>query len=303
MDEALELEDIDAAYCLLFLREVRDAAFATVDEEGLPAVRVIDVMMVEDGRLYFVAARGKAFCADIMRTRYVAIVGQSQDFRTCRLRGAVERPDDEAERHRLIDRIFELNPSMRELYPGDSTTCWNRSTCRMRKASTSISAASPSCACRSPWDRCAQPSKGSSSRTAARNAALAPTRVPKPASRRGRRMPSSRSIACAAGCAGRRAPSVRSTAVRDGARRADTLVLVAKECPVWTQHASHANLAVRIRVVGTAGFSAIWAYGGDHAIPQAEARSEFVMGCDLRTNAEAALVGTGARLRPATGSG
>ena len=33
MDEALELEDIDAAYCLLFLREVRDAAFATVDEE------------------------------------------------------------------------------------------------------------------------------------------------------------------------------------------------------------------------------------------------------------------------------
>ena len=46
MDEALELEDIDAAYCLLFLREVRDAAFATVDEEGLPAVRVIDVMMV-----------------------------------------------------------------------------------------------------------------------------------------------------------------------------------------------------------------------------------------------------------------
>ena len=41
MDEALELEDIDAAYCLLFLREVRDAAFATVDEEGLPAVRVI----------------------------------------------------------------------------------------------------------------------------------------------------------------------------------------------------------------------------------------------------------------------
>lgn len=27
MDEALELEDIDAAYCLLFLREVRDAAF------------------------------------------------------------------------------------------------------------------------------------------------------------------------------------------------------------------------------------------------------------------------------------
>lgn len=120
MDGKLEIEDIDATYCLRFLREVREAAFATVDEEGLPSVRVIDVMMVEGGRLYFVAARGKAFYADLMRTRYVALVGQSADFRTCRLRGAVERPDDEAERHRLIDRIFELNPSMRELYPGES---------------------------------------------------------------------------------------------------------------------------------------------------------------------------------------
>lgn len=120
MDGKPEIGGIDAAYCLRFLREVRDVAFATVDEEGLPAVRIIDVMMVEDGKLYFVAARGKAFYDDVMRTRFVAIVGQSSDFRTCRLRGRVERPDDEAERHRLIDCIFELNPSMPELYPGDS---------------------------------------------------------------------------------------------------------------------------------------------------------------------------------------
>ncbi len=32
----------------------------------------------------------------------------------------MEHPDDEAEQHRLVDRIFELNPSMQELYPGDS---------------------------------------------------------------------------------------------------------------------------------------------------------------------------------------
>ena len=60
---------VDADFCLRFLREVRDVAFATVDEDGLPAVRVIDVMMVEGGRLYFVAARGKAFYEQVMRTR------------------------------------------------------------------------------------------------------------------------------------------------------------------------------------------------------------------------------------------
>lgn len=120
MKQVPHTDDIDAGYCLRFLREVRDVAFATTDEAGLPAVRIIDVMMVEGGRLYFVAARGKAFYADVMRTRFVAIVGQSPDFRTCRLRGVVEHPDDEAEQHRLVDRIFELNPSMQELYPGDS---------------------------------------------------------------------------------------------------------------------------------------------------------------------------------------
>lgn len=120
MDEALELEDIDAAYCLLFLREVRDAAFATVDEEGLPAVRVIDVMMVEDGRLYFVAARGKAFCADIMRTRYVAIVGRGSARRCGRSGDAVRPRRRDAPPPRAAGRCGNPATSMRELYPGDS---------------------------------------------------------------------------------------------------------------------------------------------------------------------------------------
>ncbi len=111
---------IDPSFCLRFLRGVRDVAFATVDEDCLPAVRVIDVMMVDEDRLYFVAARGKAFYAQVMATRYVAIVGQSADFRTCRLRGPVEHPDDPAEQRRLVDRVFELNPSMEQLYPGEA---------------------------------------------------------------------------------------------------------------------------------------------------------------------------------------
>ena len=118
-DEAGDLR-IDAGFCLQFLRDVRDVAFATVDEDGLPAVRVVDVMMVDEGRLYFVASRGKAFYDQVMRTRFVAIVGQTSDFRTCRLRGPVEHPDDPAEQRRLVDRVFELNPSMAELYPGDA---------------------------------------------------------------------------------------------------------------------------------------------------------------------------------------
>ena len=35
------------------LREIKDVAFATVDENGKPQVRIIDVMIVENEKLYF----------------------------------------------------------------------------------------------------------------------------------------------------------------------------------------------------------------------------------------------------------
>lgn len=113
-------EEIDAGYCLRFMRQVRDCSFATVDEHGLPSVRVIDVMHAGDGRLYFLAPRGKAFYAEVVRTGHIAIVAQTTDFRTCRLKGAVVHPTDAAKQRRLVDWMFELNPGMDELYPGDT---------------------------------------------------------------------------------------------------------------------------------------------------------------------------------------
>ena len=111
---------IDAAWCLRFLRAIRDVAFATVDADGLPSVRVIDVMAVTDERLYFLAPRGKAFHEDVMREGFVAVVGQTPDFRTCRIRGRAVRPEGEDVQHALVDAIFELNPSMSLLYTGES---------------------------------------------------------------------------------------------------------------------------------------------------------------------------------------
>ena len=49
----------------------------------------------------------------------VAIVGQTTDFRTCRLRGRAVRAAD-GEQKALVDRMFELNPSMDQLYPAES---------------------------------------------------------------------------------------------------------------------------------------------------------------------------------------
>ena len=115
-----EPDEVDAAWCLRFLRAIRDVAFATIDADGLPSVRVIDVMAVTDERLYFLAPRGKTFHDDVMRERFVAAVGQTPDYRTCRIRGKVVHPEGEAAQHALVDAIFELNPSMNLLYSGEN---------------------------------------------------------------------------------------------------------------------------------------------------------------------------------------
>ncbi|WP_232204060.1 pyridoxamine 5'-phosphate oxidase family protein [Atopobium sp. oral taxon 810] len=52
---------------LKMLRDMRDVCFATVDEKNLPQIRVIDIMLVEDGRIYFCTARGKDFYAQLLR--------------------------------------------------------------------------------------------------------------------------------------------------------------------------------------------------------------------------------------------
>ena len=115
-----ESGEVDAAWCLRFLRAIRDVAFATVDADGLPSVRIIDVMAVTDKRLYFLAPRGKEFHAEVMREQFVALVGQTSDYRTCRLRGRVAHPEGEAVQHALVDALFEMNPSMNLLYSGEN---------------------------------------------------------------------------------------------------------------------------------------------------------------------------------------
>lgn len=98
---------------------VRDCVFATIDRNGLSAVRIIDVMLVEEGRLFFCTARGKDFYAELLANSAVAVTGLNDKWQTVHLMGRAERLAD-AEQHTMIDRIFEENPSMNEVYPGET---------------------------------------------------------------------------------------------------------------------------------------------------------------------------------------
>lgn len=106
-----------AQSCLQLLRNVRDCTFATVDGEGRPQARVIDVMVVEDGALYFCTSRGKDFHAQLERDGHVAIAGMNERYQTVRLEGVARKVDDQ---HAWVDRIFEDNPTMNSVYPGEA---------------------------------------------------------------------------------------------------------------------------------------------------------------------------------------
>ncbi len=106
-----------AEKCLEILREVKDAAFATVDENGSPQVRMIDVMLVENETLYFCTSRGKDFYRQLMDKGKTAVVGMNREYQAVRLNGMVEKLEDPKY---WIDRMFEANPSMNDVYPGDS---------------------------------------------------------------------------------------------------------------------------------------------------------------------------------------
>lgn len=108
---------MNASKCLEILREIKDVAFATVDEKGDPQIRIIDVMLVEDEKLYFCTARGKEFYRQITNHRQIAITGMNPEHQMVRLSGRADRLKDQK---RWIDRIFEENPSMKDVYPGES---------------------------------------------------------------------------------------------------------------------------------------------------------------------------------------
>lgn len=108
---------MNAEKCLHILREIKDTAFATVDENGLPQIRIIDIMLVEKETVYFCTARGKDFYQQLMRNGSVAVTGLNKDVQMVRLHGQVRKLTAQK---KWIDRIFEENPSMNTVYPGES---------------------------------------------------------------------------------------------------------------------------------------------------------------------------------------
>ena len=97
--------------------EIHSAVFATVDKNGLPDARVIDIMLVDSDSLYFITAKGKEFYRQLMEQKFAAISGMtggknSLDKRAVSIRGKIRNIGNEK-----LEEVFAENPYMNEIYP------------------------------------------------------------------------------------------------------------------------------------------------------------------------------------------
>lgn len=110
---------MDAKTCLQKLQYVGVLAFATVDGQGAPQVRNISAIHYEPEVLYFFTAKGKEFCRQLLADGRVQILGYTKYKEMIRLSA---RAKPAAEQQKWIDRIFEEQPYLSNVYPGDTRT-------------------------------------------------------------------------------------------------------------------------------------------------------------------------------------
>lgn len=106
---------MNARKCLEILKQIKDVAFATVDKKGNPQVRIIDIMLLEDEKLYFCTARGKEFYTELKANTNIAITAMNKNFQMIRLNAIAKKQNSSK-----LEQIFYENPSLNEIYPNSS---------------------------------------------------------------------------------------------------------------------------------------------------------------------------------------
>ncbi len=101
-------------YLYMLVEEMHSTTVATIGGDGHPQTRVIDMMLYDKDGVYFLTAKGKAFYAQLMEQKYIAL-SATKDKKSISLRGKIKNIGCEK-----LDEIFEKNVYMKSIYPEDT---------------------------------------------------------------------------------------------------------------------------------------------------------------------------------------
>lgn len=98
--------------CLkILVDEIHSSVIATVNEEGRPNTRVIDVMLEDGESIYFLTAKGKQFYTELMDQGYISL-SATKDKKAISIKGKILNIGQSK-----LDEIFEKNTYMQKIYP------------------------------------------------------------------------------------------------------------------------------------------------------------------------------------------
>lgn len=101
-------------YLKVLVEDIHSTSIATIGNDGHPQTRIIDMMYQDEKGVYFLTAKGKEFYRQLMEQKYVAI-SATKDKIGISLRGKIEVAEKE-----YVDILFDHNPYMKEIYPGNT---------------------------------------------------------------------------------------------------------------------------------------------------------------------------------------
>ncbi len=111
----------DAAWYLNYLvSEIHRTVVSTLDDEGLPVTAAVDMMMADEGGLYFLAAKGKNFYNRLVQQKFLALTGMKGDDTMSSVAISVRGKVREEGRARLGE-LLERNPYMYDIYPTEAS--------------------------------------------------------------------------------------------------------------------------------------------------------------------------------------
>lgn len=110
---------MDAQTCLKKMQLAGTLAMATVDENGLPQIRCVSAVHYEPNALYFFTARGKEMAKQLTRDGHLQTMVHTRFNEMIRMSG-VAKPAATDEQQKWMDVIFEEQPYLANVYPGET---------------------------------------------------------------------------------------------------------------------------------------------------------------------------------------
>lgn len=114
-------------YLRILADDIHTVVCATIDAQGHPVTRAIDVMLADGMTFYFLTAKGKDFYQQLVDGGYIAMTGMtggegydraeaSLHTKAISVRGAIRCIGTEK-----LDEIFAANPYMAQIYPTEAS--------------------------------------------------------------------------------------------------------------------------------------------------------------------------------------